>query len=648
MFSYCALQNSDLSPPLVSDMAHNRGEPDNTLLVPLFSFSFPLVNNLASQSRELDNDFLEPLFSDFPSVSHKYVSKTKIVCNNEIYRLCDTCDNVKLVRKYRENNLSEANIVHNSVATVTCPDANDVTVLPQNIHSYSHLLKFVSVRTARLATLRSLALPIGNPSICYEDIYDFSKWAKFTKERPQTQVFFQGRTFTYSKLPSFTHKKRVTKSKLKGKKKKAVTSCLPSLPILSTASILSKSNLNPSATPFNAHFLDSEGSTNKLNQLRVQNIGNIIIAHLNINSLRNKFDSLVQMITGNVDVLVIGETKLDATFPNKQFMIKGFKEPYRKDRNDKGGGVMVYVRDDIPSQEKEYKLPENVEGLIVEINLRKTKVLLVGTYHSTNKTYGTTDEIFLHEIGTIIDFYASYDKFLIVGDINMQEGNGHLDDFLDEFHAKNLVKEPTCYKNPDNPSCVDMFITNTASSFMKTKTVSTGLSDFHKMIVTVMRTTFPKIEPTKIKYRDFTKYDRFKFGNDLQNKMGNISNYGAFEKKFLETLDTHAPQKSKVIRANHKPYVSKKMRKAIMLRSQLQNKVYNYNTQEYRIAFKHQKNYCNRLYKRERTKYYANMNLNNITDNKKFWKTVKPLFGDKGVAKDKIVLVEGDKIITRL
>ena len=37
------------------------------------------------------------------------------------------------------------------------------------------------------------------------------------------------------------------------------------------------------------------------------------------------------------------------------------------------GGVMVYVRDDIPCQEKEYGLPNNVEGLIVEINLRKMK-----------------------------------------------------------------------------------------------------------------------------------------------------------------------------------------------------------------------------------------------------------------------------------
>ena len=68
-------------------------------------------------------------------------------------------------------------------------------------------------------------------------------------------------------------------------------------------------------------------------------------------------------------------------------------------------------------------------------------------------------------------------------------------------------------------------------------------------------------------------------------------NYDTFEKVFLEILDAHAPQKTKVVRANHKPYVSKKMRKAIMLRSQLQNKMFAHGTLEYQIAFKHQRNY---------------------------------------------------------
>ncbi len=529
-----------------------------------------------------------------------------------------------------------------------------------DVCSYHHFLCSMNARFKRLASIRNKALlssacsieypPPPSSSICLEDVYDFSEWKKFTAGRPQTLVFFRGKTFTYSELPPFSKNKPKLQPKPRQKKKKAGTSSEGNADVLNVVSNsvvnVPNSVLNPLAPAFNVHFINANDCSRTLNEIRINNVGNIVIAHLNINSLRNKFYSLVELISNNIDILVIGETKLDATFPEKQFLITGFKKPYRRDRTDRGGGVMIYVRDDIPSQEKESNLPKNVEALLVEINLRKTRFLLIGTYHSTHETYGTTDSVFLHKIGTVLDMYSSYDKFLIVGDLNMQEGDACLDEFLDEFHARNLVKEPTCYKNPDNPSCVDLFITNGYRSFMKTTTVGTGLSDFHKMIITVMRTTFPKTGPKVVKYRDYSKYNSIDFGMDLERRLRNKPNtYDTFERIFLETLDFHAPQKSKVLRANHKPYVTKDMRKAIMLRSQLQNLWYTYKLPEYHIALKRQKNYCNRLYKRERKKFYSRLNLNDITDNSKFWKTMKPLFGDKGGAKEKIVLVEGDRII---
>ena len=75
---------------------------------------------------------------------------------------------------------------------------------------------------------------------------------------------------------------------------------------------------------------------------------NVIIGQLNINSLRNKFELLAEVIKGNLDILVITETKLDHTFPEKQFLIPGYKKPFGADRNRNGGGVMIYVRKDIP------------------------------------------------------------------------------------------------------------------------------------------------------------------------------------------------------------------------------------------------------------------------------------------------------------
>ena len=67
-------------------------------------------------------------------------------------------------------------------------------------------------------------------------------------------------------------------------------------------------------------------------------------------ALRNKFEFLISVIKDNVDVLMISETKLDQSFPNNQFMINCSSAPFRLDWNDKGGGIILYIREDILSR----------------------------------------------------------------------------------------------------------------------------------------------------------------------------------------------------------------------------------------------------------------------------------------------------------
>ena len=98
----------------------------------------------------------------------------------------------------------------------------------------------------------------------------------------------------------------------------------------------------------------------------------IIIAQININSIRNKFDALVSGIRGNVDILTISETKIDDSFPNRQFLIDGYTAPYRLDRNSVGGGILVYVREDVSSKLISVNF-QNREGFFLEMNLRKKK-----------------------------------------------------------------------------------------------------------------------------------------------------------------------------------------------------------------------------------------------------------------------------------
>ena len=90
-----------------------------------------------------------------------------------------------------------------------------------------------------------------------------------------------------------------------------------------------------------------------LNNLRTKNANGIILSHLNINSIRNKIGMLLDLVTGKVDILLISETKIDASFPSPQFLIPAFTEPYRRDRSgftepyrrDRSGFTEPYRRD---------------------------------------------------------------------------------------------------------------------------------------------------------------------------------------------------------------------------------------------------------------------------------------------------------------
>ena len=108
-----------------------------------------------------------------------------------------------------------------------------------------------------------------------------------------------------------------------------------------------------------------------LNEIRKENPNLIIIAHLNINSIRNKCEMLKEVIGNKIDILLISETKLDDAFPLNQFILEGFTPPYRLDRTEYGGGLMLFINEDTPFKLLPNVNPSgNIENIFVEINLR--------------------------------------------------------------------------------------------------------------------------------------------------------------------------------------------------------------------------------------------------------------------------------------
>ena len=119
----------------------------------------------------------------------------------------------------------------------------------------------------------------------------------------------------------------------------------------------------------------------EIKNLRLGNVNKFIISYININSLPKKFDQLKELFMKYVDVLVITETKLDDLFSTSQFLMEGFAEPFRLDRNRNRCDVMIYIRDDSPSKLlSKHVFSSDIEGLYIELNFRKCKWLLLGTY----------------------------------------------------------------------------------------------------------------------------------------------------------------------------------------------------------------------------------------------------------------------------
>ena len=124
----------------------------------------------------------------------------------------------------------------------------------------------------------------------------------------------------------------------------------------------------------------------------------------------------------------------------------------------------------------------------VEVYIRKKKWLLGCSYNPHRSKISNH----LHHLNKGLDAYLkSYDDILIVGDLNSEVSENCLNGFCNDNSVKTLNRGLTCFKNSNNSSCIDLFLTN-RQCFQRMCTIETGITDFHKMVVTVMKTHYKK------------------------------------------------------------------------------------------------------------------------------------------------------------
>ena len=138
-------------------------------------------------------------------------------------------------------------------------------------------------------------------------------------------------------------------------------------------------------------------------------------------------------------------------------------------------------------------------------------------------------------------------------DLNVETKEPCIQSFLELYVLINLILDPILYKNLKKPSTIDLILINSSTSFQNSSAVEAVLSDFHKVTIRVMKTTFQKLKPHLIYYQDCSMFSNDKFRGKPLPKVSveNISNTINSLEKFLQiyigVIDKLAPQEKKKI-----------------------------------------------------------------------------------------------------
>ena len=228
-----------------------------------------------------------------------------------------------------------------------------------------------------------------------------------------------------------------------------------------------------------------------------------------------------------------------------------------------------------------------------------------------------------------------------------------MSDLLDVFNLKNLVKEPTCFMS-NKRSLIDTILTNKPRSFHKIQGFVTGISYFHELVITVLRSYYNKLPPKNILNRNVKRFEKTTFLWNLDSRLTQGELYsncqGLYHKLTQicsEVLDYHAPVKQKVVRGNQAPFITKDLSKAIMVKSKTKTQYVKWLSRKNYLAFKKAKNRCNSTNKKAKKDYFKKTAKYGLMTNKEFWEKPKPFPTNEGCSSEGQISMEvNDELVS--
>ena len=396
----------------------------------------------------------------------------------------------------------------------------------------------------------------------------------------------------------------------------------------------------------------------ELNYAEINQIGkdypeNIIIGHLNINSFGTKYQEVANLLKEcRFDALLLSETKLDSSSRNTLYELNEYVM-YRQDKRSNSGGLLAYISKNVPSTLGPLNIcTELAECITIELNVKENKILIVCMYKNPKMTPNAFKLFFENICEKIFD---TYEHVIIIGDLNfnMFQDNNVLKSLCPVYNLTNIIKDATCFKS-NTPTLIDVMLVTKRRKFLKGFSCNVGISDFHNLVGGVMRLAKPIPKQKVTFYRKLANIDYITVNNELRNinleevlfqeNDVNIA-FNTVQNTLVEILDRHAPKKQKIIRVKDFPCMSKRLKKAILIRNQHRNKFFKFRTNQHLAQYRKHRNNVT-LIKREEIKNYFKEKCDGGTKNKDFWKAIKPIFSKTKTKQENIPLRENGQIIS--
>ena len=371
--------------------------------------------------------------------------------------------------------------------------------------------------------------------------------------------------------------------------------------------------------------------------------------------MSSKFEEIHEILQKDfTDIFFLSETKLDSSYPNAQFNVSSYTL-YRLDRNSHGGGLVCYIKETLPHKiRNDIAVNANgIESLVIHVKSDKVNMFFLHLYKPPN-----IHARFLKQaLESMINMCLIEAKsVIIIGDlnINFRIPANELSDICDTFDLKQIVKNPTCFKSIENPSLLDIILTNCPKSLISAINMPLGISDFHNYISSATRINRPTNEPKIIFYRSFKKFSEDRYKKDLEDAPFHVSQVFEdvddqmwYHNTLLNTIvDKNAPKKQKRITFKPLPYMNDNLRKAINVKAALRRKFINTKSQESWSKFKKQRNLVNKMKRISLQKYFHDNCNSNKQKGKHFWDIVRPFMSDNAKLSNRnIILYENGKLL---